>query len=728
MPTSAPLASPHKTARSFSLGTKLASATVFVLAVVAAALFFGIREHERASVFAAKETAGLMVARLFAANASAPLTFGDEKGVGESVAMLATNEDVGYGAAWAVEDGKLGAQLGELRRSSADFAPPTAVPVTLTASRSAEWVVVDGPVSDPTGKVVGVARVAFSLAKENAALAAMERKVLLASVGTSLALALVLVILSRMLIVRPLSRLAGAAHRLEAGERVEVHAESGDEVGQLAAAFSTMSNAIAAREQRIAERNRDMRLVLDNVEDGFLSVDRDGKMSDERSRIVDEWFGAPAAGATLFEYLEQIAPKAAQWLRLGWETILEDVFPLDMAIDQLPKRFLYAERHFELRYRPLLDGERLTGMLVVVSDVTMRVEHERADAGQREMLAIFRRMLADRHAFAEFMTECGALVEAITAGEGADTTALARQLHTLKGNTSLFGVESVAKVCHELESRMLEVDERPSSEELEAVKVLWNALLARCSELGWSTHMSVVQLETTDLRELLDAVRAGADHRAIATIVGSWSLEPASARLARIGEQIERLSPRLSKPVPAIEIVPTKLRLPTKKWAPLLTSLAHIVRNVVDHGLETEEERLAAGKSLPARVRLSLAKDPSGSVVLEIGDDGRGIDWDRIAARAKVAGLPHGTKAELEAALFADGVSSREEVSQTSGRGVGMGAVLAATHACGGTLTVESTRGEGTKFRFVLPAALLVSDEPPLRSLLPPARSAEVPS
>lgn len=701
----------NRNRRTWSLGTKLVGATMLVLAFAAGAVYFGLRAHERKSTLAAKETAALMVARLFSANVSAPLTFGDDKGVAESVATLAINEDVGYGAAFSVENQKVGPVLGELKRADVSVVLPTFVPDAPRTTRTRDWVVVDGPVVDPSGKVVGLSRVAFSLARENAAIATMEHEALGLSLAAALAVGLVLSVVSRQLIVRPVSRLSSAARRLEAGERVRVQAESRDEIGDLATAFATMSDAIAAREARIVERNRDMRLVLDNVEDGFLSVDREGRMADERSAILDRWFGPPEADESIFAFLERFAPQTGQWLRLGWDTILEDVFPLDLAIDQLPRRFVHGVLHFELRYRPLLDGETFRGMLVVVSDVTAQIERERAEAGQREMLAVFRRMLADRGAFGEFLEECGALVSAIAHHDDDDDVTLRRRIHTLKGNTSLFGVESVSRVCHELETRLIEGDARPSSAELRAIEELWTTLLERCAELGWNSQAGTVHLEPDDLKELLRAVRRGADRRELYDRIASWSCEPARLRLERIGEQITALSTRLCKARPRVEIVPTSLRLPPRKWAPLLTTLAHVVRNVVDHGLETEDERIATGKPLPPRVVLSLDTDGKDSVLLRIEDDGRGIAWEKIRARAAAAGLPHQTRRDLEEALYADSVSSRDEVTQTSGRGVGMGAVRAAVHACGGEMVVESETGRGTKLRIILPITMLVPDE-----------------
>jgi chemotaxis protein histidine kinase CheA len=218
----------------------------------------------------------------------------------------------------------------------------------------------------------------------------------------------------------------------------------------------------------------------------------------------------------------------------------------------------------------------------------------------------------------------------------------------------------------------------------------------------------------------LAAVHGGAEPSEIARTLAAWALEPASARLQRIAEQIESLAPRLGKPVPIVELEPTRLRVPSKKWAPFLSSLAHVVRNTVDHGLESAEERAASGKPAPSRVTLSLVKE-GPEVVLTIADDGHGIDWEKLRARARTSGLAHETRAELEEALYADDVSTRDEITAVSGRGVGMSAVRATVRAVGGRIEVRSERGQGTTFRFVLPATMLVSDEPGLRrSNMPP--------
>jgi chemotaxis protein histidine kinase CheA len=93
-------------------------------------------------------------------------------------------------------------------------------------------------------------------------------------------------------------------------------------------------------------------------------------------------------------------------------------------------------------------------------------------------------------------------------------------------------------------------------------------------------------------------------------------------------------------------------------------------------------------------------------VVVCIRDDGAGIDWARVATKAEARGLPHGTKAELEEALFADGLSTRDVTSEISGRGVGMGALRHAVRELGGRVEIHSRTGRGTTLEIRVPATI----------------------
>ena len=148
--------------------------------------------------------------------------------------------------------------------------------------------------------------------------------------------------------------------------------------------------------------------------------------------------------------------------------------------------------------------------------------------------------------------------------------------------------------------------------------------------------------------------------------------------------------------------VDAAVETPPERWAPVFAALPHVVRNALDHGLEVPEERLQAGKTSCGRLTLSVAVE-GNEVVLVIEDDGRGIDWDRIRLLADQRGLPATTEEDLVAALFSDGLTTRTEATELSGRGVGTAAVRQAIQGIGGEVRVESEPGRGTRFVFRAP-------------------------
>lgn len=141
--------------------------------------------------------------------------------------------------------------------------------------------------------------------------------------------------------------------------------------------------------------------------------------------------------------------------------------------------------------------------------------------------------------------------------------------------------------------------------------------------------------------------------------------------------------------------------------------LMHLLRNAMDHGIESAEERIAKGKPAHGTVRLN-AYHESGTIVVEVGDDGKGLDPAKILAKAVEKGLvPEGaglSEQEIFRLILAPGFSTAEKVTNLSGRGVGMDVVRSNVEAMRGTLDIQSELGKGTTMRLCLPLTLAIID------------------
>ena len=145
----------------------------------------------------------------------------------------------------------------------------------------------------------------------------------------------------------------------------------------------------------------------------------------------------------------------------------------------------------------------------------------------------------------------------------------------------------------------------------------------------------------------------------------------------------------------------------------LAEPITHMLRNAIDHGLEGPEDRLAAGKPAEGTVRLA-ALHRSGRIVIEISDDGRGINRERVKGIAVSRGLIAEDAAltddEIDNLIFLPGFSTAETITDVSGRGVGMDVVRRSIQALGGRISISSTPGKGSTFTLSLPLTLAVLD------------------
>jgi two-component system chemotaxis sensor kinase CheA len=184
-------------------------------------------------------------------------------------------------------------------------------------------------------------------------------------------------------------------------------------------------------------------------------------------------------------------------------------------------------------------------------------------------------------------------------------------------------------------------------------------------------------------------------------------LVPMSMLFDRYRREVRRLARSLGKSISLAfdgEATLVDRALLERLYDPLL----HIIRNAVGHGIETPEERMAAGKE-PKGTVLVRARQESNHIRVDVEDDGRGIDLDKIKALAEAGGTTLETDESATALLFKSGFSTKEGVDEVSGRGVGLDAVKTQVEAMRGTTAVDSHPGTGTVFSIWVPLTVAVS-------------------
>lgn len=221
------------------------------------------------------------------------------------------------------------------------------------------------------------------------------------------------------------------------------------------------------------------------------------------------------------------------------------------------------------------------------------------------------------------------------------------------------------------------------------------------------------ELPPGSFQELQEGLEQLAQHtRELRESVMSIRAQPVNSVFARMPRLVRELAGATGKDV-VLVMSGENTEVDKTVVENLVDPLTHMIRNSIDHGLETPDEREQSGKPRTGTVHLS-AQHRSGRIVIEVADDGRGIDRPRVLKKAMERGLvPSGANLsdeEIDNLIFLPGFSTAEKVSNISGRGVGMDVVRRNITSLGGRISVYSAMGEGSRFVLSLPLTLAVLD------------------
>lgn len=458
---------------------------------------------------------------------------------------------------------------------------------------------------------------------------------------------------------------------------------------------ANLEGEVRERTADLAAREASMRLILDSTGDGLAMVDLQGRFIGERSRAMELWFGSADNDATLPGYLFPEHEVRAFDTQMGLEQFEAGFLPLDMLEAQMPQQIERGGRTLGLTWRAIHEEEEVVSLLLIVSDDTAEIEAEHAARAAAEFQTALRHILKDRAGFLTFIRDGEALLRKIQ--PGSERATVLRSLHTLKGNSAVMGFGKVARHAHSLEDDLASGEsENVIREEAEALQGAWAASCKTVADfIGKQGSLEITE---SDVGGLLSAIDTTKPYEELNQLVRSWWNTPTAAYLERLAEQSHALGHRLGRSL-KVHVKADDFR-PPDEVSPFFSSLVHVLRNSIDHGIESEAHRTGVGKPSAGQISLTSALDKSGTLWVELRDDGGGIDWAKLEQKAKEKGVPYDEPTDL---LFKDGMSTRDEVTEISGRGVGMAAVWEETERLGGAVTVESTMGKGTSFRFSFP-------------------------
>ena len=371
----------------------------------------------------------------------------------------------------------------------------------------------------------------------------------------------------------------------------------------------------------------------------------------------------------------------------------------------------------------------------------------------RELMAVFRTEAGESLAT---MEDSLLALERLGTPDAELLHATLRAAHTLKGNASIVGADTLMRAAHAIEDTLQRLREGEAELTPAVISELFEGLdhlgalvraatgedvgapargaaSAQSGARGGTLRVNIARLDTlltltgeiTIVRARLAAqlaAGAGADAALGGTL---WQLEQLHAalqdevmqlRMVPLGPSFRPLyrtvrDLSVGGKEARLEVDGADVEVDTSIAEQIRDPLTHMVRNAMDHGIEPREERLASGKPAAGTITLH-ASHRGGAVVLELRDDGRGLDRARIAARAERAGLVADASAlsdeQLLNFIFEPGFSTAETVSEVSGRGVGMDVVRRHIRGLRGSIELASQPGHGTTITIRLPLTVAI--------------------
>ncbi len=458
---------------------------------------------------------------------------------------------------------------------------------------------------------------------------------------------------------------------------------------------SQLNKNQAANEELIA-KDRRIQLLLGSTGDGLLPVNELGQVTGGISSRVESWFGPVEEGKFFWDIIAEDSERSLE-IELGFEQIVAGILPFDVAVSQAVSIVHIRGQVLGIDYREVFDEGKRTGFLLVIRDITSELAREKSEAETKEFGQILSNAMRDQHSFSRFIEETRNSL-ALAAAADVDDSTRVRVLHTVKGNTSIFGFERFSQQVHEAEGLLLSGEHARNV--VPKLQQVWEQRVQQFQEIivgrddVWISkrehNRHIAHLTNNDaLQRLVPEVKR-------------WRFESAYRNLEQLAKGANRLASRLKKAVDVQIDADQELRLDADHFGKIWSSLIHVIRNAIDHGIELPELRKSVGKAVTGSLKLSCQID-AGLVTISIVDDGAGIDWKRIARKAAEEGMPNDTSEALIDALFTDGLSSREDANDISGRGVGMGALKAAVEEENGSITVQSEQGQGTQITLAIP-------------------------
>jgi len=501
--------------------------------------------------------------------------------------------------------------------------------------------------------------------------------------------------------------------------------------------------------KRLSISNKRLSEVLAHVPQGFLKLDETARITQEYSARCLRYFGeSNLAGMSFIDLLKMDDKREIEsWLEIYGMLFTESLVPFDDLTALLTTEYrLEAQGRITdllFTYYPSVNMQgQIVAIDVGVEDVTELRKLELANAALYFEQAVLGRIYGDPESFLSMLelmtialTDCHNLCKLSTASEANDLAQhikiTMRAVHSLQGLAGVFGLESIARCCDEMAQQIRELEYQIGQHSDKDLPILFvgfiedfSRTLRQLEKESTQAHALQNKIGETLLKRLKGVVfsqqvfanlkahlRAG-DIAKVMVIIDSAEARDATQLFNNWNVKVDLLARTLSKQA-RFELTGTGGTIKKDLFSELSSMLVHVMNNALGHGIERPQEREDNGKSREGLVKAHVSV-LDNMLMLNIADDGRGIDIARLASLARnkpnidqTAISAYEQRGEAWRILLLPGFTTSSEVKHNSGYGVGLDSLNQLVLAKGGTLNIESVPDEGTSIHIAIPLSAI---------------------
>ena len=468
----------------------------------------------------------------------------------------------------------------------------------------------------------------------------------------------------------------------------------------------------------ISEQNRNITAILRNISSGIFSINEDGKIQAEYSNYLAEKFQISDLQdqnylKAIFSLSDLSDDETSQLNTILLGSI--DCDPLQFYANEysLPNELSFqlpdseSRRIFEVYYDTIVANDVVKRILINLKDVTLSRElQKRAEERNAKLKKVFQILEIGEMKADVFFRSAHQIVsrchEQIRLWNEKSHIIVFESLHTLKGNARNLGLTDISALTHKAEEYLITIEDTPTAvfanhiqsihQQLEdyheAYKEVFHQKM-READLSRSDEIAVLasqHLNTMNAK----GIQSTATFHKILQLIPEFSTSCSVDYFSRFQQELAVIAKDLNKPAPQLHVRGDQVYLAGSCRIHLLEIMGHLLRNAMDHGIETVERRLETGKPGAGQIYVTI-KIEGDDLSIEMHDDGGGLCLASIKRKAKEMGLIQGdeTESELANLILHEGFSTKGTVSEISGRGVGMSAVKNLAESLGASMELH---------------------------------------